>query len=149
MTATVDLYHQYDASPDAVWDVATDFAAFADVMDGIVTFTGMPTEGRCETGQVFDVQVRLFGKLPPQDYHMEVEFCDDTARVFQSRERGAGIKRWDHRLTVQPHGNGAQLHDHIEIDAGVLTPLYRLWAKFVYSKRHKPRLALLGLSDAT
>lgn len=148
MAVTVDLYHQYDAPPRAVWDVATDFAAFADVMDGIVTFSGMPTTGRCATGQVFDVKVRLFGKLPPQDYHMEVETCDDTAMTFQSRERGAGITRWDHRLTVSPDGNGAVLHDHIEIDAGFMTPLYRLWAKFVYTKRHKPRLRLLGLRDS-
>jgi len=147
MATTVDLYHDYAAPARDVWDVATDFAAFADVMDGIVSFSGMPTQGRCATGQVFDVKVRLFGKLPPQDYHMEVELCDDDAMMFQSRERGAGIKRWDHRLTVSSVENGSILHDHIEIDAGLMTPLYRLWAKFVYTRRHKPRLRLLGLSE--
>ena len=111
-------------------------------MRGLIAFEGLP-EGRARTGQKFTVMVSLFGKFPPQPYSIEVLGCDDEARVLRSSERGAGVKSWHHTLSVEPTETGCCLTDRIDIDAGWLTPLFGLWAKYLYRKRHGPRLRLL------
>jgi len=145
MIRIVDLSHDYPAPPEQLWALATDYAALARVMDGIVHFDGLP-EGRTRTGQSFSVTVSLFGKLPAQPYHLEVLECDDDAWILRSSERGAGVKSWNHTLRVTATDSGSRLSDHIEIDAGLLTPLFALWARYLYRARHKPRLALLAAS---
>ena len=140
---TVIIEHDYDAAPADVWHVATDFACFLEAMKGIATFDGMPTQGRVKAGQSFDTKVRLFGRMPPMDYHMEVVACDDEAMRFESHEYGGSIKSWRHALQVTETPRGARLTDRIQIDAGLMTPLMRLWAKFVYNRRHQPRVQML------
>ena len=132
----------YDADPTRVWALVTDFKALENVCQRFLSFEGLP-EGRLETGQSFDVMVRLFGRLPAQPYHMEVELCDDAAMQFQSREKGAGVTQWDHHLWVQPERNGTRLRETITIKAGLATPLFLLWARLLYRGRHAPRVDLL------
>ena len=133
---------EYDAPPDRVWALVTDLGALAKVCRPYLVFENLP-QGRIFTGQAIDVMVRLFGKLPAQPYHMTVESCDDQALVFQSREHGSGVKSWDHRLWLEPRGQGTLLQEHIEIDAGLLTPVFLLWARMLYRARHAPRVDLL------
>ena len=64
--------------------------------------------------------------------------------VLQSSERGAGVKSWNHRMSVAASGDGAVLTDQIEIDAGVLTGLFVVWARYLYRARHAPRVAMLN-----
>ena len=111
-------------------------------MKGLVSFDGLPS-GKTSTGHKFDVMVSLFGKLPKQPYFMEVVECDDQNMVLRSSEHGAGVKEWRHTLRVIKTETGSRLIDRIEIDAGLLTRAFALWAKFLYSARHKPRLRLL------
>ncbi|KAJ04716.1 SRPBCC family protein [Sulfitobacter mediterraneus] len=141
---TVEIEHDYAVPAERLWALVTDYDALAVVMAGIVSFDGLP-EGRTRTGQSFDLMVSLFGKLPPQPYHMEVVLCDDDAMVLRSSEKGAGVKSWEHCLTVTPTAQGSRLTDRIEIDAGWMTPIFARWAKFLYRARHKPRLRILGL----
>ncbi|MCR9136411.1 MAG: SRPBCC family protein [Alphaproteobacteria bacterium] len=141
---TVELKHTYDASPERLWALATDFGALKRVMRGFVTFRDLPT-GRTYTGQKFDVQVSLFGMLPWQPYHMEIIACDDASMVLRSSERGAGVTSWRHTLSVTKTDTGGScLTDHIEIEAGILTFAFAKWARFMYAGRHKPRKALLA-----
>lgn len=139
---TVHLTHDYPASPERVWALATDYDALAQVMEGVVTFEGLPG-GRVREGQKIDVMVSLFGKLPKQPYHMEVLECDDSRMVLRSSEVGAGVREWRHTLNVTPTAEGSRLSDRIEIDAGWLTWAFALWARYLYRARHKPRLRLL------
>lgn len=138
------LQHDYPTPPEAVWQLAIDFDAFAKAMEGVATFRNMPT-GALEQGMVIDAEVSLLGKLPWQPHHMEIEVCDHEAMIFQSRERGPGIKSWDHHLQVTATDTGSRLTDTVEIEAerSWLTPIYALWARFVYTRRHAPRLAML------
>lgn len=147
MAKPVVISHDYQASPAAVWHVATDFACFAEAMKGIATFEGMPTEGHLESGDVFEVKVRLFGWMPPMDYRMELAELDPNGHKFRSVESGGSIRRWEHVLTVTPLEDGARLTDHVTIDAGFSTPLMRLWARYVYTRRHAPRLRMLARLD--
>lgn len=141
---TVVLQHAYDAAPARVWALATDYDALKTVMQGMVSFEGVP-EGRTETGQRCDVRISLFGRLPWQPYYLEILECNDDTMVLRSSERGAGVKSWRHTLTVtKTRSGGSCLTDHIEIEAGLLTFAFAIWARFLYASRHKPRSALLA-----
>ncbi|SMX34253.1 hypothetical protein [Actibacterium lipolyticum] len=146
MSAVVELDHSYKVPARKLWALAIDLDALAEVSKKVVRFTGLPS-GQCETGQEIDVKVSLFGLLPAQPYHMTVLECDHDTMTLRSNEQGAGVKRWQHTLTVREDGDTATLHDRIEIDAGVLTPLFARWARHLYSQRHKPRQRLLGLQE--
>ncbi|MBV7380199.1 SRPBCC family protein [Maritimibacter dapengensis] len=139
----VILTHDYPFPPERVWALATDYDALKEVMDGLVTFEGVP-EGRTVTGQKMDVTTSLFGRLPPQPYYMEVVECDDDAMVLRSSERGMGVRSWQHTVTVEPTAEGSRLTDRIEIDAGWRTPIFRAWARFMYGRRHAPRMRMLS-----
>jgi len=141
------LQHDYPVAPETLWALVTDYVALAEVIRGIVHFEGLAV-GRTDTGQRLEVRVSLFGKLPPQPYHIEVVHRDDVGRVLESSERGAGVRSWRHRLRVEPTAPGSRLTDEIEIDAGWLTPLFALRAGYLYRARHKPRLRLLGVHGA-
>ena len=140
---TVRLEHDYAASAKEVWALATDLDALREIMDGLVTVEGLPS-GRVYQGQKIDVQVSLFGRLPPQPFSMEVLVCDDDAMLLRSVETGAGVKSWRHTLTVEPQLSGSRLSDVIEIDAGWMSWAFALWARFLYRKRHEPRVRMLA-----
>lgn len=143
------LTHHYpDSTPREVWNLATSLAALHEVCAPLLNFEGIPREGRIKTGDHFEPLVRLFGRMPPQPYAMTVVSCDDDAMSFQSDEKGAGVRKWAHHLQVLPEGDGARIEEEIEIKAGLLTPLFYLWARTLYRHRHKPRLKLLAQARA-
>ena len=139
---TVLVESDYAVPAARLWALVTGYAALEEVMQGLISFEGLP-EGRTVTGQSFDLRVSLFGKLPWQPYHMDVLECDDAKMVLRSSEKGAGVTHWMHRLSVSETDHGCCLSDKIEIEAGLLTPLFAAWAKYLYSARHAPRLRLL------
>lgn len=139
---SVLVVSEYSVPPAKLWEIVTDYGALAEIMKGIASFEGLP-EGRTQTGQKMNVMVSLFGKLPKQPYYMEILECDDDRMVLRSSERGVGVKSWTHTLTVTEAAIGSRLTDRIEIDAGILTPVFALWAKYLYGARHKPRQLLL------
>jgi hypothetical protein len=143
---SVLVENDYTASPARLWAVATDYDALSEIMQGIASFEGLP-KGRTRTGQKMTVMVALFGKLPKQPYYMEILECDDNRMILRSSEKGAGVKSWHHTLTVSETAAGSRLTDRIEIDAGMLTPLFALWAKYLYRARHKPRQQFLQRTD--
>ena len=144
---TIRLTHDYPAPPGRLWALVTDYGALADVMQGLASFEGLPS-GRTRTGQRFEVMVRLFGKLPPQPYVMEVLQCDDAGRILRSAEHGMGVRTWRHTLRVTEVPGSSRLSEVIEIDAGWRTPVFAAWVRFMYGARHRPRLRLLGLEVA-
>lgn len=139
----VELTHIYHAPARDVWDIAVDYACLTEVMRGMVSFDGLP-DGRIEPDHSLTVMVSLFGFLPAQPYHMEIVSLDDVGMRFVSSERGAGVKSWRHTLDVADTATGCILTDHIEIDAGRLTWLFAGWARFMYRRRHAPRLRILA-----
>ncbi len=142
MPKTIELTHSYNSPADKVWALLTDFDALAEVCKGLVRFEGLPS-GRVHEGQKLEVGVSLFGKLPKQPYAMEVVRLDDVSRHLTSHESGAGVKSWKHTMDLHETRTGCILEEKIEIDAGLLTPLFAAWARFLYKSRHAPRLKLL------
>ena len=138
----VAFTHRYAAPPDAVWEIATDYDAVAQVCAPMLSFEGLPT-GQVRAGQVIELRVRLFGVMPPEAYRMEVVACDPVARRFRSREFGVGVRDWVHDLHVLSDGRGSRIEESVEIEAGWKTPLVALWARLLYRHRHRGRLRLL------
>ncbi|MFS4439256.1 hypothetical protein ACMA5I_13675 [Paracoccaceae bacterium GXU_MW_L88] len=123
--------------------MVTDYGALARSMRGVVHFEGFP-EGRLTTGQKIDLKISLLGVLPKQDYHIEVLERSDSPRIMRTLEWGAGVKRWQHLMTVDEIPGGSRLTDSIDIGAGLLTLPCVYWARYMYHARHKPRLDMLA-----
>lgn len=139
---TVRLSHEYKADPHDLWALCTDLDALVDMMDGLISFEGLPS-GQIYEGQEIDVRVSLFGRLPSQPYHMRVDECNANAMRVRSTEFGAGVESWRHTMIIESIPGGSRLNDVIEIEAGWLTWAFALWARFIYKRRHAPRLRLL------
>lgn len=140
---TVRLRHVYAHPPEQVWRVATDLDCLKEAVKGLLSFEGLPS-GAIHKGQVIDVKVSMFGILPAQPYRMTLTEFDDAGFMFVSQEQGMGVERWQHTLRVLPQAQGAELIDEIEIEAGWRTPMIAAWARFMYKRRHQPRLRMLA-----
>lgn len=62
-----------------------------------------------------------------------------------NHEHGGAVRRWGHTMTAVPIEGGSRLPDEIEIDAGLTPPVHAAWGRFMYGRRHEPRLKMLGL----
>ncbi|WP_424972716.1 hypothetical protein [Dinoroseobacter sp. S76] len=147
MTRSLHLTHDYPYSASAVWHVATDLDHLRAVTEGLLAFRHLPS-GAIHEEQILEVEVSLFGRLPFQPYRMVVEALDPVDMSFQSDEQGAGVRVWRHHLQVVPTSEGSRIDERIEIDAGLATPLFMLWARVMYRARHKPRLRILAAMAA-
>ncbi|MEM1078848.1 MAG: SRPBCC family protein [Pseudomonadota bacterium] len=145
MVQTVQLIHDYPYPASRVWQVVTDLDRLREVTAGLLAFRNLPS-GQIRAGQVLEVEVSLFGRLPYQPYRMEVEALDAAAMTFQSDETGAGVETWRHHLRVVPTATGCRVEERIEIAAWFATPIFALWARGLYRARHKPRLQILAAS---
>lgn len=143
----VRLSHVYEHPPQDVWRVATDLDCLKEAVRSLLVFEGMPS-GAILEGQVLDVTVSMFGLLPAQPYRMEILEFDTKALRFKSREFGMGVQHWQHSLQVVKHAKGAELIDEVEIEAGWRTPLIAAWARYMYKRRHNPRLKMLAAHSA-
>ena len=142
MKQSVELIHDYPYPAERLWHVVTDFGFLEEVVAGVISFRGLP-KGKVALGQKIEVGVSLFGVLPYQPYEMELLALDSQNYTFHSLEKGAGVRAWEHHLKVENTANGSRLVEKIVIDAGLLTPIFKLWATFLYKKRHIPRLDIL------
>lgn len=144
MSKIVRLEHLYNYSPEKVWAVATDWTCLKEAVKGLIVYHGLPEYEPIASGQVIKTQFQLFGILPRQDWTMEILVYDDPKFTLQSHEYGGAVTQWDHNLSIAPNEAGCTLVDEITIDAGASTGIYAMWAKFMYSRRHAPRLAMLA-----
>ncbi|WP_299083898.1 SRPBCC family protein [uncultured Ruegeria sp.] len=142
-TRAVHLAHDYAFPAGLVWDVVTDFDHLQTVTKGVLAFRNLPS-GQLFQGQHINVDVSLFGWMPYQPYEMTVLALDEEHMSFLSSEVGAGVKSWNHSLQVIPQTDGCRVSEQIEIDAGVATPLFSARARYLYRRRHKPRLQILA-----
>ncbi|WP_299410840.1 SRPBCC family protein [uncultured Roseobacter sp.] len=140
---TIHLSHDYTYPAGWVWGVVIDLDHLKTITKGLVSFRNLPS-GQIYQGQHIQVDVSLFSWMPYQPYEMTVIALDHEKMSFQSDEVGAGVKSWRHSLRVSPHKDGCRISEEIEIDAGMATPIFAAWARFLYRRRHKPRLQILA-----
>ena len=129
------------APADVVWDAVGTTWLLADVAAPLLTLRaegGRPLPARWPAGEPVRLRLHLFGAVPLGPHEVVVERADDAARVFQTRERGPLLRRWDHRITVEPAGPGAARYtDEVVIDAGRLTPVVAALARVFFRHRHR------------
>ena len=147
--AVVDRSTTLDASADAVWAAVKTPAAFRTVTRRLLAMPAIRgrqedwSEGEAVVGWVF-----LFGFLPFSRHHLHIVSIDESMRTMSSREFGGLITTWNHDIEVVPiDATSCRYRDRIEIDAGIMTPVTVLYAKWFYRMRQRRWRALAkGLS---
>jgi hypothetical protein len=127
---------------DQAWNRAQTFSLLREVCWPLVTLqpgageTAIPE--RWKSGATVSLRPRLFGMIPIGTRVLHWEKIDAAAREMQTREYDPLIRRWDHRIHVEPTGpNSCRYTDDVEINAGVLTLPVWLFAQLFY--RHRQR----------
>jgi hypothetical protein len=109
----------------------------------IVPLPAAPLPDRWEQGRVIQCDCYLFGFVPIGTHTILIETIDHDKYEIQSREHDDLVKRWDHRISIQPIGPDRALYrDQIDIDAGRLTIAVWAWANWFYRHRQSRWRAL-------
>lgn len=132
----------YDNCALKLWKIATDYSALSQLMTGLVRFDGLPSEAVTE-GQRLEIEVSLLGLLPTKPYRIDVIECEPEMMIMRTHEHGHGIDLWDHTTAIMKDGDGARWIDFIEIKAGWLTWPASIWARVIYTTRHRRRRRML------
>ena len=140
----VDRSTRLEASADAVWAAVKTPAAFRTVTRWLLV---MPViggradewrEGETVVGWVF-----LFGVVPFSRHHLQIAAIDESTLTLSSREHGGLLRSWNHDIEVTPIDDAqCTYRDRIEIDAGILTPLVAVYARWFYRMRQRRWRAL-------
>ena len=132
------------ASADAIWAAVKTPSAFRFVTRGLLVMpvirsrSGEWREGETVVGWVF-----LFGFLPFSRHHLHIARIDDSTRTLSSREFGGLIAMWNHDIEVVPVDSmTCRYRDRIEIEAGFLTPVIAVYARWFYRMRQRRWRAL-------
>lgn len=147
--AVVDRSTSLDAPADAVWAAVKTPAAFRRVTRRLLVMPAIRRrqdewrEGETVVGWVF-----LFGFLPFSRHHLHIVSIDESTRTLSSREFGGLITMWNHDIEVVPIDAAAcDYRDRIEVNAGILTPVIVVYARWFYRMRQRRWRALAkGLS---
>lgn len=142
MAARITIKAIHAEDPDTLFTEAIRFGELREAMRGLATYEGLDDDIEVVKGETYTVDVTLWGFLKNSGHVMHVEDLDLGRRLIQSREHNAAIKRWDHRLTVDKHVQGALWTDDIIMDAGWRTFGAARFCAYVYGYRHRRRRAL-------
>lgn len=142
--ALVERSTPLEASADAVWAAVKTPSAFRTVTHGLLA---MPVirrrqdewrEGETVVGWVF-----LFGFLPFSRHHLHIASIDESTRTLSSREFGGVITMWNHDIEINPiDAKRCRYRDRIEIEAGIMTPVIVVYARWFYRMRQRRWRAL-------
>ena len=125
--------------PDRAWAAVQRSALLLEVVAPLVRLVpvGAPFPERWTEGAALRCRSYLFGFVPLGTRTLTFERIDQQAREIQTRESDPLVRRWNHRIRVQPTGGGRTLYsDEVDLDAGWLTPLVWLFARWLYGHRH-------------
>jgi ligand-binding SRPBCC domain-containing protein len=135
----VDRSTELDAPAEKVWAAVKTPRAFRFVTKGLLTMPAIDdrandwVEGETVTGWVF-----LFGLVPFSRHRLRFAEIDDASRTLRSNEGGGLLRKWDHDIEVTPLGENRCLYrDRIELEAGLVTPLIWIWARWFYRTRQQ------------
>jgi hypothetical protein len=127
---------------DQAWDRVQTLSLLREVCWPLITLRPGAGESaipeRWESGATVLLRPRLLGMIPIGTRVLHWERIDFAAREMQTREYDPLIRRWDHRIHVEPTGpSSCRYTDDVEINAGVLTFPVWLFAQVFY--RHRQR----------
>jgi len=135
----IDTY--LPASPDRIWEEVRRPELLTHVCHPILRFKPLDPAAFPEIWSVGDFRVglRLFGVIPLGWQMVSIHFPRGAGGEKQVRDKGHGflIRVWDHLITLTPEGEGTRYVDEVEIRAGLLTPIFWLFAKLFYAHRQR------------
>jgi hypothetical protein len=132
ITATTEIA----ASPERVWQVLSDTAAYPEWNPFVRRL-----DGSLELGSRISVDLQPGQKKPQTMQPKIVDFKPGHTFTWLGHVGVPGLLDGRHTFTVEPYGDGARLIQH-EVLCGALTPLFRSMLT-----RDTPR-AFLALNDA-
>ena len=128
-----------DAPPDLVWAAVCTPQAFRFVTRGLLDWR--PVRHRREPWHEGDEAVGwllIGGVLPFSRHRIRIAELDGHHRVLRSEESGGVVRSWRHEIVVEPvQGGRSRYTDVVRIDAGALTPLVVVFAKWLYLVRQR------------
>lgn len=126
---------------DRAWAAVQKISLLQEVVQPLIEIRPLPDEQlpkHWATGQTVRCRLFLFRLIPLGVRTLHFERVDSATREIATREHDRLVRRWDHRIRVTPLNDATcKYSDEIEIEAGLLTPLVALFAKFFY--RHRQR----------
>lgn len=127
-----------DAPADSVWEAVVRPATLELVTRGLLGFTDVSFPERWRTGVSVAPRLVFLHVIPAWKHHLTVIVVDDAARVLETREGGGPIQVWNHRISVEPRDSTSCVYtDTIDLSAGLLTPLVRVYAELFYRYRQR------------
>jgi len=139
---TITIVSEYDAPPEQAWPVVISFDALQDVMKSSISYMGLPS-GEPHQGQSVEVRLSMWGWLPMGTWSMRIVERDDAAFRMRSAEGGGAVTTWDHTIQLEALPGARTRHtDTIDIEAGLMTPLYVLYGTRMYTARQRARAQL-------
>lgn len=129
----------FDCPPRKVWNELLNSSSFNHVIKPLVyakPCTPSTYPERWHEGLTLVIKPYLFSFIPMPKKTIKMEKIDHESMFLQTREYDAMVKVWDHSISVVDSENGkTKYSDTIEIEAGILTPLVWLFAKWFYRHR--------------
>jgi hypothetical protein len=141
MTSELLVTAHYADDADALFERARHFGDMVEATRTISSYAGLPRQPMQE-GAHYTTDIRLFGVIPCNDYHIRIDALNEGDRVLETTEWNASVRSWKHRLEVRPSADGSVWIDHVVIDAGLMTPVIARYARFMYRTRHRSRNAI-------
>ncbi|MDK3071908.1 hypothetical protein QO034_02185 [Sedimentitalea sp. JM2-8] len=143
MRRTLTFRHGYAVDADRLFALVSDLDTLDAISGPWLRFLHLPS-GPVVQGQVIDVGVSVFCLFPERPYRMQVVVFDPVARKLRSEESGLGIRKMVHGVQARPDGRHSVLLEHIDIDAGSLTPVVAAFVWIAHKWRHYRRRSLLA-----
>ena len=142
--AVVDLRTELQAPAQAIWSAVKTPAAFRTVTRGLLVMPAIQARGDAwREGETVVGWVFLFGFIPFSRHTLHIAVIDDAARRLSSEESGGLLRTWNHDIVVTPIGEGRCVYrDHVELDAGIFTPIVALYTHWFYRTRQRRWRAL-------
>jgi ligand-binding SRPBCC domain-containing protein len=149
---TVRVRSRLAAPADQVWQLLQSKKTFLFITRGMMTFTGSEDwpEPLLSPGAKIDTRVRFFGRGPAFRHQIRIMRVDEIKREIDTEENGGLMDIWNHRMRVEAVSGEKSLYtDHIELRAGLITPVVWSFAFVYYRYRHRRWRKLLVDSNAT
>ena len=137
--ATVLQSSRLEAPAAVVWDRLQRPDLLREVTRPLLAMTVRPDPSdRWDQGGQYAVSSRLFGVLPLGTQHIRFVRVDHDRMRAETEEHGGLVRSWRHVLFVVDEGDDTCTYtDHVQLDAGALTPLVHAFARLLYRHRHR------------
>lgn len=135
----VGLSTELEAPAEAVWRMLQKSESLRFVAAPVLRMgDDLPRYWRDSGGPVTLASMRLLGLLPLWRHEIRIVSLDEERREILTEEGGGPMRLRRHRIQLHPLSEGrCRYTDRVEIEAGVLTPGFWIFALLFYGHRQR------------